>query len=229
MKTLKLILIAVVLLVATTITEANQVGASYTETYTYHGFPVFGSDYVHPGLSTSIQGIDVAAITHLGEAHDDIEYWDILLGCDVPLKLPVDLKAGYGYFILPGVDVQEFQVTASLPGDISPRYTFAYVVPDIGDTEGQLHIVGIDVRLGEIAQGISADLSVEATYNNGVNPFGSEDIQDWTHLTNRLIIDVPIAKNISLRPGCVYQHTFVEAVHSDRNEVWAVAGLNVRF
>ena len=230
MKHVKAILmIAVVMLLIVTSAAADQIGASYTKSYRWHGFGVFGHDYVHPGVNTSIEGIDVAAVTHLGEQHDDIEYWDTIVGYKLPLELPVELTAGYGYFIMPGVDVQEFQVTAAIPGDISPRYTFAYIIPDIADTEGQLHVVGVDVNLGKVAENISATVSCEATYNDGVNPFGKEEIEGWTHITSQIVLDVPIAENVSLRPGCKYQHTREPVVNDDRNEVWAVASVNVRF
>ena len=230
MKRVKAIMmIAVVMLLVATSAAANQIGASYTESYRWHGFGVFGREYVHPGISTSIEGVDVAAVTHLGEAHDDIEYWDTIIGYKLPLKLPVDITAGYGYFILPGVDVQEIAVTAAVPGPISPRYTFAHIIPDKADTEGQLHIVGVDADLGKIGKEIAATLSCEATYNDGVNPFGPENINDWTHITSQLVLDVPLGENISLRPGCVYQHTLEPLVNDERNEFWAVASVSVRF
>lgn len=231
MKTLKIVLmITVVMLLIATTAGAGQAGVSFTERYSWHGFEVFGRDYVHPGISTSIQGIEVQSISHIGEASDDIEYWDTIVGYKLQTMFPIEITAGYGYFILPGVDAQEFNITASIPGTVRPRYTIAHIELDKAGRGEQLHIVGLDMDIGDRRlEAISATLSAEATYNEGVNPFGIEDIKGWTHATAGLILNVTITENLAIRPGVIYQHTFEREVSDDRNEVWAVAGMSWRF
>jgi len=223
MKTLKLIaMLAVLMLIAST-AIAKTATVSYTDSYRWHGFPTFPNDYIHPGVATNINGIDVKAVTHIGEAHDDIEYWDTQIG----YKLPIDglnVSASYGYFLLPGVDAQELAVTIGLPGAIAPRYTVAQVWLDDGEN-GQIHEIGVDADIGDIG-GFKAALAADITFNDGV----LIDEADWTHATAGLIIDIPIGDNIALQPGVIYQHALEpDALGCEEDEVWFVAALTYRF
>ena len=84
MKTARIIIIAVLLLIATVATAQQAVKVNYTNSYNWHGIKIYGDDTVHLGIATSMQGIDISAISHIGQAHDDIEYWDTSIGYKLP-------------------------------------------------------------------------------------------------------------------------------------------------
>lgn len=222
MKTLITILIAAMLLVvASPVIAENKVGISYTDSYRWHGFGVFGDEYLHPGISTQIGGIDIGAVSHIRDI-DDLEYWDTSVGYTLPID-GLNLRAGYNYLIFPGIDIQELSATVSLPGTIAPRYTIAHVIPDEGDA-GQFHVIGADVALGD-PDAISAVLGCDVTYNDGVF-----EIEDWTHAAAGLTVNVPLGENVAIQPGVFYQHTFEpEALGCDESEVWYAITLSYQF
>ena len=223
MKTARIIVIAVLmLLVATSAMAAQTAKVSYMQDWNWHGFKIYGDEYVHPGVSTQVNGIDVEAISHIGDQHDDIEYWDTKVGLSLPSLAGLQIRAGYGYLILPGMDAQEFGLTAQLPGTIAPRYTIAHVELDNGDN-GQFHVIGADVALGG-PDAIAAVLSAEITYNDGV--FG---IQDWTHATAGIVLDVDVGP-VTIQPGCWYQYSFEPAaLMCEESEIWYGIGLIYKF
>lgn len=227
-----LTIIAIVLLVATTTFAQQQVGLSYTQEYQWHGFRLYDSGYVHPGVSTSIRGVDIGVIAHADDAElDDFKYWDTSISRILASVAGFDLRAGYNYILMPnGVDVQEASITASMPGTISPRCTYAYILPDLADTEGQLYVIGLDVTLTPFEpNGITALVSVDVTYNDGVNPFGGQEVKDWTHATAGIVVDVPM-QGFVLRPGVYYQHSFEpDALQCKRNEFWYGVGVQYRY
>jgi hypothetical protein len=225
MKTVITAIAVLMLLIATSTMAAQSATVSYTDSYNWHGFKLFGDEYIHPGVATSVNGIDVEAISHIGNAHDDIEYWDTSVGYTLPSLAEAGLviKAEYGYLIMPGTDAQEFGLTAQLEGTIAPRYTIAYVELDSGDS-GQFHVMGADVALGE-PNALTAVLSADVTYNDGV--FG---ITDWTHATAGIVLDVPIGPSLAIQPGCWYQYSFEpEALQCDESEIWYGIGLIAKF
>ena len=217
--------IAVVLLVATMVSAANHVQLIYSPVSRYHGMETFGDKYVHPGISTVIEGIDVGATAHYENDADDLKYWDTKVGAIIPIE-GLSLRGDYGYYILPGMDVQEVSATIGLPGGL--RYTLCHAIPDNADS-GQVHIVGIDVPFGD-PNAIFALLTTELTYNDGVNPgmYDGPLIRDFTHLTAGLTVNVPVG-NMILQPGVIYQHTFEDAIEDDNNDVWYVVGVAYRF
>jgi len=223
MKTARIIVIAVLMLLVATVATAQQSAkVSYTDSWNWHGFKLFGDEYVHPGIATQINGIDIEAISHIGNAHDDIEYWDTKAGLTLPPVAGLQITAGYGYLILPGMDAQEFSLTARLEGAIAPRYTVAHVELDSG-SNGQFHVIGVDVGLGE-PNALQAVLSAEVTYNDGV--FG---IEDWTHATAGIVLEVPVGP-VTLQPGVWYQYSLEpEALNCREDEIWYGIGLIARF
>ena len=231
MRTLRTILLtALMLLVATSAAMAQTTSLSYTDSYRWHGFQTFGDRYVHPGVAMEVvEGISVSAISHYENNADDLKYWDSAVGYTIPLIDGLNLRAGYGYLILPGMDAQEMSLTVGLPGTISPRYTIAHIIPDKADTDGQIHVFGVDFALGDLTDpnAISGLLSAEATYNDGVNPFG-QAVRGWTHMTAGLTVNVPFG-DVILQPAVIYQHTFEEAINDDKNDVWYAVGLKYKF
>lgn len=224
MKTFITIMVAVMMLLVVASPAAiaeNRVGISYTDSYRWHGFGVFGDDYIHPGIQTQIGGIDIGAVSHVRDI-DELKYWDTSLGYTLPIA-GLNLRAGYNYLIFPGIDIQELSATVSLPGAIAPRYTIAHVIPEIGET-GQFHIVGADFTLGD-PDAISAVFGADVTYNDGVF-----EIEDWTHATAGLTLNVSLGENIAIQPGVFYQHTIEpEALGCDESEVWYAIGLSCKF
>ena len=222
MKTARIITIAVLLLIATVATAQQSVKMDYTDSYNWHGIKIYGDDTVHLGVATSMQGIDISAISHIGQAHDDIEYWDTSIGYKLPPLAGLQITPRYGYMILPGTEAQEFSITAQLPGMIAPRYTIAHVELSEGDG-GQFHVVGCDVSFGD-PESISAMLMADITYNDGVL-----GIEDWTHAMAGLVVDIPIGP-VSIQPGVWYQHSFTpEALNCEENEVWYGLSVIARF
>lgn len=221
MKTLRIIVIAAMLLVATSAAMAQTAEVNYSRDYRWHGFNMFGDEYFHPGIATSVQGFDISAVSHIGEAHDDIEYWDTVVGYKLPCK-GLNVSVGYGYFILPRMDAQEFSLTAQLPGTVSPRYTFAHIELD-NSAAGDFHVLGVDIDVGD-PEAVSAVLSADVTYNDGV--FG---IEDWTHATAGLTVNVPVGDKLVFRPAVLYQYTIEEAIEPERNEVWYAVGMLYKF
>ena len=210
------------MLIATVATAQQAVKVNYTDSYNWHGFQIYGDEYVHPGIATSFKGIDISAISHIGQAHDDIEYWDTSIGYKLPSLAGLQITPRYGYMILPGTEAQEFSLTAQLPGMIAPRYTIAHVELSEGNG-GQFHVVGCDVSLGD-PESISAMLMADITYNDGVL-----GIEDWTHATAGLVVDIPIGP-VSIQPGVWYQHSFTpEALNCKENEVWYGLSVIARF
>lgn len=219
MKTVVLLAITIMLAACPVFAQGQSVGISWTDQYRWHGFGVFDNDYVHPGVTAQMQGIDVSAISHIGNNEQDVKYWDAILGYTIPMGA-FNVRAGYSYLIFPGQDIQEVLATVSLPGDISPRYTFAQVMPDNSD-EGQLHIFGVDTTVGCV------NLMAEITYNDGVNPFGPA-VSDWSHATTGLSVDIPIGK-MTLIPAVYYQHTMEPLVNDTIDEVFFAANLIYKF
>ena len=223
-------IIAIVLLVATTSIAQQQVGLSYMQEYSWHGIRLYDSDYIHTGVSTTVRDFDISVVAHADDAEmDDFEYWDTSLNRRLASVAGFDVSAGYNYLVLPnGVDIQEASVTLALPGTISPRCTYAYIIPDIADTEGQFYVFGLDVALGE-PEGISALLSADVTYNDGVNPFGGQEIKEWTHATAGLVVSVPM-QGFVLQPGVYYQYAFEpDALQCEKDEFWYGVGVQYRF
>ena len=223
MKTAKLIVIAVLMLLIATAAIAQQsVKMDYTDSYNWHGIKIYGDDTVHLGVATSMQGIDISAISHIGQNHDDIEYWDTSVGYALPPLAGLQITPRYGYMILPGTEAQEFSLTAQLPGMIAPRYTIAHVELSEGDG-GQFHVVGCDVSFGD-PNGLQAMLMADITYNDGVL-----GIEDWTHAMAGLVVDIPIGP-VSIQPGVWYQYSFTpEVLNCKENEVWYGLSVIARF
>jgi hypothetical protein len=224
-----IIVAAMMLLVVTSAAtaEGNKVGATYTPEYRWHGFKVFGDEYVHPGIATTIEGIEAGAVTHIGNDHEDIEYWDSSAAYKLPLIAGLELRAGYDYLIFPGTDIQELSATISLPGVITPAWSISHIIPDEANA-GQIYTVGANVNLGD-PKAISAVLGASATYNDGVNPWGPI-IRDWTHATAGLKLHVPITQTIAIQPAVYYQHAFEpEALQCSEDECWYSIGLTYQF
>ena len=220
MKTLFLMLLIILIAACPVYAEGQKTSLIWTEQYRWHGIEVFGKDYVHPGVSTSVGGIDFSAVTHLGDAHDNIEYWDTIVGYKLPVA-GLDMKVGYGYLIFPGVDIQEISATVSLPGTISPRYTISHAIPDEGDS-GQFHVFGADLFLGEPDK-ISAVLMGDITFND-YDP----DIRDFTHTTCGAVLNVPVGK-VVLSPAVFWQHTLEPAISDNVDEVWFAVSASYEF
>jgi len=206
----------------------GSAGVTFTDQYRWHGVKLYGDNYLHPGVTAQVSGVDIAATSHYLNEDNDLKKWDTVLGYQLPVG-GLDVRAGYGYFLLPGVDVQEISATIALPGTISPRYTIAHAVPDSGEA-GQFHILGLDVGLGDTCDPntVSGLLSADVTYNDGVSPFGGAIIRDFTHFSAGLVVNVPVG-DFTLQPGVMYQHTFEELIDSDRNECWYTLGMKYRF
>ena len=223
MKTVMLVIAMTIMLAACPV-MAESVGVNWTDQYRWHGFKVFDSGYIHTGITTEIQGIDVGAVSHLGDNEQDVKYWDTILGYAVPVG-EFNVRAGYSYLIFPGQDVQEMSATVSLPGDIAPRYTIAHVELDDGDS-GQLHIFGIDMSIGD-PEAVSANLMAEITFNNRVNPFGPA-VKDWTHLTTGLAVIIPIG-TMTVSPAVFYQHTMEPAINDTIDEGFFAVNITKKF
>jgi hypothetical protein len=230
MKTLKLIAIAVavMLLVATTASAIaqNQAGMRYSQISKWHGFQLYGDEYVHPGVEATVRGIDVKATSHLGEQSSDIQHWDTSVGYNLPIEGLI-ANVAYGYLILPTAqDAQEISLTVGLPGEISPRYTISHVEIE-GAPAGEIHTFGADMFLGD-PDAVSAKLSADITYNQGVNPIGPP-VCDFTHVTAGIVLDIPM-QGFTLQPGVMYQHAFEpDALNCQRNEVWYSMGVQYAF
>ena len=205
----------------------NSAGMFYSQQYRLWGFEMYDEDYVHPGIVAEVEGVEVSAVTHLKDWDEDVDdNWDIRTSYKIPVG-GLYVRPGYGYFMLPGdLEVQEASITVGLAGEVAPRYTFAHVIPDEAD-EGQLHIIGLDLLLGD-PNNIRALVSAEICYNDGVNPLGGPVISDWSHTNLGAQVIVPVA-GFEVVPGVVWQHTLEEAVDADENEVWATLSLVKRF
>lgn len=207
---------------------ANTAGVTFGEQYRWHGFELYNKSYVHPNVSATVSDIDIGVVGHVDDAEmDDLEYWDSAIGYDLP-GLEGIVSAGYNYLILPNeMDLQEISGTILLPGNL--RYTMSHVIPD-NSCKGQIHVVGIDIPFGNICDpnAVTAMLTAEATYNDGVNPFGNNVVHEWTHMMAGLNINVPMGDFI-LQPAVYYQHTFEEMVEQDKNRTWYGLSLLRRF
>lgn len=226
-----LTIIAIVLFLAVIAQAQTSTALSYAEDYRWHGFQIYSDSYVHPGVSTTIRDVDISVIAHADDAEmDDFEYWDTFVSRKLPSIAGFNLSAGYNYLVMPnGVDLQEASITASIPGTISPRLTYAYIIPDLADTEGQLYVIGLDVALG-VPDAVSAVLSADVTYNDGVNPFGPETVKDWTHATAGVVLNVPVSQRVALQPAVFYQYTMeTEALKCEEDEVWYAVGVKYTF
>lgn len=207
--------------------QVNSVGTSWTQQYRLWGFELYDEDYVHPGIVAEIEGAKVEAVSHFRE-DEDWQYWDTAVNYTLPAG-GLYVRPGYGYFKLPGeVDVQEASITLGIVGNLSPRITASHIIPENEAEEGQVYTVGVDMGMGD-PNGIQACLSVEVTYNDGVNPLGGKAERDWTHLTAGLQLKIPIEK-FTLIPAVVYQYSFEpELLGCDEDEVWAAASIVRKF
>jgi hypothetical protein len=221
------IVFALMILALSVQAYSGQTGFNWQQSYKLWGFDIYDEEYVHPGIQVELDGIEVSAVAHVRE-DNDCKRWDTAASVRIPVG-GLYVRPGYGYYILPGIDVQAISLTLGVDGDVSPRYTISHIIPDIADMDGQIHTLGIDVRLGEPVKGVSALLSADLAYNDGVNPMGTVRVHDLTHLTTGLVLDIP-AGDVSFRPGVVYQHSYEpELLRCDRNEVWAVASVMMKF
>ena len=219
-----LIVAMMIVLFVSSAAFGDEIGLRWSEQFRWHGWRVYDDDYVHPGISAELSGIDVAATAHVGKDHEDWEYWDTAIGYTFPVG-GLNVRAGYDYLIFPAMDVQELSATISVPGTISPRYTIAHVMPDDA-ADGQIHILGVDALLGD-KEAVNIKLMGDITFNSGVNPFGPA-VRDWTHATAGLAVNVPIGK-ATVSPAVWYQHTIEEAINDSPDEVWAAVSLSYRF
>lgn len=227
MKKLLFILMIVLAFVIACPAFGQQVGVSWTQQYRLWGFEVYDEQYVHPGITSEIAGLELSAISHIRE-DEDWEYWDTAVGYKLPFG-GLYIQPGYGYLHLPGeLDVQEISITAGIAGEISPRITVSHIVPENTD-EGQVYTAGIDLNIGDPNNIIAGCLYAEATYNDGVNPLGVADISDITHLTAGLQLKIPM-ESFTILPAVIYQHSFEpELLGTDRNEIWAAVSIVRKF
>lgn len=204
----------------------QTVKLDWPQQYRFHGRQIYGDNVIHPGASANVRGFEIGTVTHIDdELEDDF---------DVMLKSPpitvaenLCLTGGYGYILLPGMDVQEASVTLSLPGNfVSPSYTYSYLFPDQADSDGQIHTLGLDMILGK-PDGITAMLTAQIEYEQG-ELFGQPAINDFTHILAGLTVNVPM-EGFVLQPGVYYQHTFEEQLDPDDHEVWWVIGMQYGF
>jgi hypothetical protein len=218
-------LILILLLCLCTLVQAQQTEVNYPQEYRWHGWQLYGDNTIHPTVSTTVRNIEIGATTHVDdELNDD---FDTAVRAEIPLIDGLCLMGGYSYYILPNMDAQEASLTLALPGNIAPRYTISHVVPDNSEN-GQMHIFGVDVFLGDDPNEISATISADVTYNDGVNPFGDTVIRDFTHFSAGLVVNVPM-QGFILQPSICYQHTFEEEIEIDKNECWCGIGIQYAF
>jgi hypothetical protein len=225
MRTRTFIILAAIMLVANAAAAQQEgIGVEYSETCRFYGFEIWGRDYAHVGAATQIGGVGVDVSSHISQGND-LDTWDT----QVSYELNDYLSAAGGYLILPGGnEIKAISSTVRLPGAISPRYTIAHIEQGKADN-GQFHVFGIDISPGDATPDeISANLMIEAVYNDGVNPFSEKAIRGFTHTTAGLAVDVPLG-DIVFQPGVLWQHTFDNAVSGQRNEVWYTAALQYRF
>jgi len=212
----------------------DSIGLKNTERYVWHGFELYDKSYFHTGAAANIRGFDIAAISHADDLEaDDFEYWDAAVSySELPKILGLNLSAGYNYLVLPTMDAQEISGTISMPGTVSPRYTISHIIPD-NSNNGQVHVLGLDYPIGDMSDpnAVTAVLSADVTYNDGVNPFGQTVIRDFTHASAGLIVNLPV-HNMVIQPGVIWQHTFNDALDvltGDKNEVWYTIGVYYRY
>ena len=200
---------------------ARDMGLEYSETCRFYGFPIFGRDYAHTGFSTDVQGLDVGVASHISQGND-LDTWDTVVNYD----WSDIISTGGGYLVLPGGrEISTVTGTINLPANL--RYTIAHVEQG-GLRNGQLHVLGMDFDFGDDPNEISANIMMECTYNDGVNPFGDKVIRGVTHATAGFTLSLPMG-DVNLLPGVYWQHTFDEAVNPERNEVWYGIGIEYRF
>jgi hypothetical protein len=221
------ILIVVALAFLSLPVYGNQVGVSWTQQYRLWGFELYDDNYVHPGAEIDLWGVNASVTEHLQNLQDD---WDNL-DARISYKLPVGdlyVRPAYAYLMLPAMDVQEASLTVGVSGRLSPRYTLEWVMPEQGEN-GQVHTLGLDIDIGEVAQNVRALASAEIVYNDGVNPLVGETVTAWTHATAGLQLQIPLG-NLTFQPGVVYQHAFEpELLQCKEDEVWATVSLMSRF
>lgn len=228
MKT-KLFTIMMVLLVAA-ISQAQSAGVTYTDSYRWHGFNIYGDEYIHPGVVLSpVDGVDIGLISHYDDSlnkGEQLEKWDVSASAELKLGKYLLAKPHYGYLHLQKEDVQEAGITLAAVGNISPRYTYAHAWLG-GDEGGDFHIVGLDCRIGD-KKGLTAVLSSDVTYNCGVNPFGSVD-HDWSHVTTSLTVGVPVGENMTAMPFVAWQHTMEHSLDNDTDQIYYGGSVVYRF
>jgi hypothetical protein len=117
-----------------------------------------------------------------------------------------------------------------LPGIVSPRYTVSHIEFDQADTGGQMHVMGFDTVLGDLGDpnAVTAVLSADFTYNDGVNPLAVVRVHDITHISAALVANVPAGDTI-IHPSVYYQHNFNKSVGDERNDVWLGLSISRRF
>lgn len=224
----RIALTLIMMLCVCSIAVAQDVGVNYSDMYRWHGWRLYEENIIHTSVNAEIRGFDIDAVGHYENEDNDLKKMDTSLAYQIPLRELI-VKPSYGYVFLPGMDAQEVGLTLGLPGNISPRYSIYHVVPD-NSQEGQFHVLGVDVFLGDPndPNAISAGLMAEVTYNDGVNPFGQTVIRDWSHFTAAAQLNVPF-DDIILQPGIMFQHTFDELVENDKNDCWYTIGFQYRF
>jgi hypothetical protein len=223
----RLIIMCIVLAFTALPAFGNQVGASWTQQYRLWGFEVYDDSYIHPGAEIDLWGANISVTEHLQSWQDDWENFDIAASYSLPVR-GLYVRPAYAYLSLPAGDVQEISLTVGVAGRISPRYTLGYVIPDQGD-DGQIHTLGLDIDIGEVAKDVKLLGSAEIIYNDGVNPLGGAAVSDWTHATAGLQLQIPLG-GFTLQPGVVYQHAFEpELLQCKEDEVWLTAGILKKF
>jgi len=197
-----------------------QLSTTYTDKVTWRGFELFGeTDAFIPQINVKIGPVDVDARGNLANdsGYGALERWDAQVAYTLGLD-PVIVKAGYGYYLYPDskLDFQEVFATLGLPlGPVTPRVTAVYADADGPVESAWLYVVGADIKLAEKARGF-----VEATYNDGFNPFGGSIDSAWTHALAGASLDVPVMDRLVLTPAVYYQRTFEEAVNPEEDQVW---------
>lgn len=219
-------LIIVMAIAIAGVVNAGQVATTYTESWRYHGLEVYDQGYLNLGIAAEMQGLDIAATSHIGNEIEDLEYWDTQLGYKLLKTEGLEVDIGSGYFITPFCDVWELNLTVAMPGTLSPRYTIAHAQPD-NSGAGQFHTFGADLCMTD-SEALAAMLTAEITYDDGVGIRG-DGFSDWTHTTVGANVVIPVTEGMSIRPGCYWQHTFREEVSPHEDEFWLTASVILKF
>ena len=221
-----IVLLIAILFAIAGVVSAGQIATTYTESSRYHGLEVYDQGYLNLGVATELDKLNIAAMSHIGNEIEDLEYWDTQLSYSLTKGEGLDIDIGSGYYITPFCDIWELNLTLALPGTLSPRYKITHAQPD-NSSAGQFHTFGADLYIVD-SEAWAAVLTADITYDDGVAIRG-DGFSDWTHTLVGANAIIPITEGMSINPACYWQHTFREEVSEHEDEFWLAASVILKF
>ena len=253
-----ILLTAVILLSATTFTQAQEeltgtIDVTYLSQYIWHGIEMYGQQSaIQPSIDLDLYGtglgLNVLMLRANASGHEASEELRYTLTYDNSLyeyeTYATDYQVGWTYYDFPHVssdnDIQEYFGTLSwpeiCPEGVVPSYTViklsaAQSNSQASEVGGWLHILGLGYDLP--VEGLLPDtpeqiLNLSAAMVYNDGAIDTDVDNDWSHAVLGVSTGFDLGNDCTLRPGVYYQKAF-EHNELFNDEFWFSLGVSYAF